>query len=92
MRMPEPLSQLELDILELEMASFGHPGNKLNEFKARHPHVTLTGYTVTLYRLLADPRAYEQDDGRYAATLGRIGRLHEARWRARAAAHGVEPE
>lgn len=72
----QPLSRLQLDILELEAASWRQDGAKQTEFRRRHPHVTPTAYTVALRRLLGDPRAYECDDGRYAATLNRINRLH----------------
>lgn len=71
-----PLSQLQLDILELEDASFNRPGEKLSEFKQRHPGVTSLGYGLALLRLLSDRRAYEYDGGRYAVTLNRIQRLH----------------
>ncbi len=71
-----PLTRLQLDILELEDASFNRPGDKLSEFKRRHPGVTQVGYGVALLRLLSDPRAYEYDGGRYAGTLARIQRLH----------------
>jgi hypothetical protein len=70
------LTPLQRDILELEDASFNRPGEKLSEFKRRHPGVTEVGYGVALLRLLSDPRAYEYDNGRYAGTLARIQRLH----------------
>jgi hypothetical protein len=79
----QPLSDLQLDILELEAASWIQPGNKFHEFKARHPHVTVHGYTVVLLRLLSDRRAWEYDNGRYATTLARIQRLHADREAAR---------
>lgn len=72
----QPLTQLQLDILELEDASFNRPGEKLSEFKQRHPNITEVGYGLALLRLLADPRAYEYDSSRYAGTLTRIQRLH----------------
>jgi hypothetical protein len=76
----EPLSQLQIDILELEDASFNNPGEKpgakLSEFKRRHSTITEVGYGLALLRLLNDPRAYEHDNRRYAATLARIRRLH----------------
>jgi hypothetical protein len=71
-----PLSPLQLDILELEDASFNRPGEKLSEFRRRHPGVTSLGYGLALLRLLTDRRAYEYDGGRYAGTLARIQRLH----------------
>lgn len=75
-----PLSQPQLDILELEDASFSSPGalpgTKISEFRRRHPGVTPTGYGLALLRLLKDRRAYEYDDGRYAMTLNRIASLH----------------
>lgn len=75
-----PLSPLQIDILELEDASFGRPGvlpgQKLNEFRCRHPDVTVTGYGLALMRLLHDRRAYEFEGGRYAPTLNRIAALH----------------
>ena len=76
----EPLSQLQLDILELEDASFNNPGErpgaKLSAFKERHPTITEVRYGVMLLRLLHDRRAYEYDNGRYAGTLNRILALH----------------
>lgn len=72
----EPLTQLQLDILELERACFDRPGDKISEFKQRWPNITQAGYGLALLRLLADPRAYEYDNRRYAATLTRIRKLH----------------
>jgi hypothetical protein len=71
-----PLSPLQLDILELENTSFKWPGEKISEFRRRHPGVTSLGYGLALLRLLSDRRAYEYDGGRYATTLNRIQRLH----------------
>lgn len=88
----QPLSRLQLDILELETMTWKQDGNKLNEFKRRHPNVTIAGYTVALLRLLSDRRAWEYDGGRYAGTLARIQRLHQQRDAARGAARGVIPE
>lgn len=85
----EPLSQLQLDILELEQVSWKQPGNKINEFRDRHPDIGPARYTVILLRLLSDRRAWEYDDGRFAGTLGRIRRLHAAREASRGAARGV---
>lgn len=87
-----PLSRLQLDILELETASFALPGNKISEFKRRHPRLTETAYTVALLRLLTDRRAWEYDNGRYAGTLSRIQQLHADREAQRGAVRGVPPE
>lgn len=89
---PAPLSRLQRDILELEARAFAGDGEKLNEFKRRHPTVTTTGYTVALLRLLSDPRAWAYADGRYAGTLARIQRLHAERESERAAFRGVVAE
>jgi hypothetical protein len=88
----KPLSVLQLDILELEDQLWKQPGGKISEFKRRHPHVTETGYTVALLRLLTDRRAWEYDGGRYAGTLGRIQRLHEHRIEERGALRDVSAE
>jgi hypothetical protein len=66
------LSQLQRDVLELEAISWDLPGQKIAEFRRRHPHITETGYYMALNRLLADPAAYEYDDRRYAALLTRL--------------------
>lgn len=89
---PEPLSRVQLDILELEDASWKMPGSKISEFKQRHPRLTETAYTVALMRLLEDPRAWEFDGGRYAGTLARIQRLHAERAAERGAIRGVAVE
>lgn len=75
----EPLTPLQLDILELETASWALPGSKISEFKRRHPNLTETAYTIALLRLLEDRRAWEYDGGLYAGTLARIQRLHAER-------------
>ncbi len=90
--MERPLSQLQLDILELEDASWNLPGEKLSEFKRRHPTVTATGYTVALHRLMADPRAWEYNNRRYAPTLRRLVDLHAGREDERSRIRGVVPD
>jgi hypothetical protein len=87
-----PLSRLQLDILELEDASWKQPGHKINEFKQRHPGVTIIGYHVALMRLLDNPLAYEHNSRQYAPMLNRIKRLHQEREAARGAHRDVEAE
>jgi uncharacterized protein DUF3263 len=81
----EPLSELQLDILELEDAVWKLPGSKQSEFRDRYPDVSPTVYTLTLLGLLRDRRAWEYADGKYAGTLGRIQRLHDLRMSQRGA-------
>lgn len=87
-----PLSRLQLDILELEAASWREEGSKITEFRRRHPSVTATGYTVALLRLLDNQLAYEYAGGRYVQVLTRIRRLHAEREAERGAVRGVEPQ
>jgi hypothetical protein len=49
----------------------------------------MVGYGLALLRLLKDPRAYEYDNRRYAATLTRIQRLHAEAETYRASLRGV---
>lgn len=72
--MSPALSQLQLDVLELESTTWRLEGSKLAEFRARHPRHTETAYYLALGRLLTDQRAYEYDGGRYAEMLSRIAR------------------
>lgn len=87
-----PLTKLQLDILELEDASFNRPGEKLSEFKRRWPKVNEVCYGWTLLQLLSNPVAWEYDNRRYAGTLARIERLHGEAERLRTRIRGIATE
>lgn len=66
------LTELQLDILELESKTWAKEGSKISEFKRRHPTVTETGYCLALLNLLNNPEAYEHDEQRFAPMLRRL--------------------
>lgn len=74
--MTEGFTALQHDILDLESQTWNRQGEKLTEFRRRHPLVTEIGYYVALRKMLSDPTSYQHENGRYAALLARLDRQH----------------
>jgi hypothetical protein len=74
----EPLSRLQLDILELEARTWPLDGAKISEFRRRHPNITETAYYVALHRMLTNQAALEHGNHRYAPMLRRLHQQQSA--------------
>ncbi len=88
----QPLTCVQLCILELESMTWKQGGSKISEFRQRHPRVTETAYYVALLRLLRDPRAYEYRDRKYASMLTRLAVGQRAELARRAGLRNVSTE
>lgn len=86
------LSQLQLDILDLESKTWRLAGSKISAFRQLHPLVTETGYYLALLRMLDNQAAYEYDGQRYAPLLKRLSETHRAELAQRVGLRSATPQ
>ncbi len=87
----EPLSRMQLDVLELERRTWPQEGAKISEFRRRNPTVTEVGYYAALLTLLRTPAAYEYGNRRYAAMLRGIDERYHQEMARRVGLRDVPP-